>query len=944
MLRILNFLFFLLCSAAVGSQVPYDLPEARARLTRAGGVWQTNGAGYFSVRFASPLTYPAAKVELSARAFLAEHVRALGPDGPEDLRLARSNRGHDGNHYLRYQQLRSGVAVLGGELTLAVGPDGAVRTATGSLLAKSDFAPAAAPPNPSPSAGDFRRQAIAALLDRYPFAHQWNVEEKAPAWVNQHPWNPGPADPAHLTRVFEVAEPGDHRRLRVYLDAATAKHVFDHQLHCDLNRKLYRRYVADFNVLWGENDAFPGSLNAERQEMLVATAETHHLLSRTFGRKSYDDADGRMDAVTETTFNNNANDNFGCPNARAGTNSIRNCTGVVTDDIVAHEWMHVYTFNMNGLIYGYESGAVNEAFSDIFGECIDLLNGRGNDTNDQQPRQSCDGNNLRWQIGEDAPALDGTLRDLWLPECKDDASSRDSPNFLCSSEAKEGVHTNSGLVNRTFTLLTDGGVVSEDTITGIGMTKALHIFYHAHANYVTRVTDFHALGDMLMLAARDLRGVDLPALTLVDLPAAFSGEVIDSADVAQLANTIRITQLRGEGPCETAPVLARNPPDVCATALLPNLLPLLDQSWEDSLGAWSVTSFSAVDSTREATSWRVDGNLPDGRAGLGVFASSPDAENCRTTPDNGLASITSPIIRLPVGESDFRLAFDHYFALQEERDGGLLYLSTDGGDFAMVPDSAFLFNGYNGRLRVGNRNDNPLSGARAFTGSDKSSTSGSWGRSIIDLAAAGAYEGAEIRVRWTLGHDGCEGWLGWYLDEVRVGYCGELALPVEWLRFTGTPAKDRVVLEWSTARESGNAGFFAERRNASGGQFQDVGFVGADPSGVYSLADLGVVPGATYVYRLRQRDVDGTESYSNLLTVTLPAGNELRVFPNPARNQLTISNGTSAGTARLFNGHGRLITSVNLNRGTGRLSTGHLPTGVYFLRVGPVTRQIVLTR
>ena len=39
----------------------------------------------------------------------------------------------------------------------------------------------------------------------------------------------------------------------------------------------------------------------------------------------------------------------------------------------------------SNLFYYFQSGAINESFSDVFGELIDLTNGRGNDT------PACDG-------------------------------------------------------------------------------------------------------------------------------------------------------------------------------------------------------------------------------------------------------------------------------------------------------------------------------------------------------------------------------------------------------------------------------------------------------------------------------------------------------------------------------------------------------------------------
>ena len=43
---------------------------------------------------------------------------------------------------------------------------------------------------------------------------------------------------------------------------------------------------------------------------------------------------------------------------------------------MAHEWGHAYTEYTSGLIYQYQSGALNESYSDVWGETLDLVNGR----------------------------------------------------------------------------------------------------------------------------------------------------------------------------------------------------------------------------------------------------------------------------------------------------------------------------------------------------------------------------------------------------------------------------------------------------------------------------------------------------------------------------------------------------------------------------------------
>ncbi len=64
--------------------------------------------------------------------------------------------------------------------------------------------------------------------------------------------------------------------------------------------------------------------------------------------------------------------NYGCPNASWNGNFISFCPGFTTHDVTAHEWGHAYTEYTHDLIYRWQSGALNEAYSDIWGEAFDL--------------------------------------------------------------------------------------------------------------------------------------------------------------------------------------------------------------------------------------------------------------------------------------------------------------------------------------------------------------------------------------------------------------------------------------------------------------------------------------------------------------------------------------------------------------------------------------------
>ncbi|MEL6358258.1 MAG: hypothetical protein AAFQ37_15155, partial [Bacteroidota bacterium] len=260
---------------------------------------------------------------------------------------------------------------------------------------------------------------------------------------------------------------------------------------------------------------------------------------------------------------------------------------------------------------------------------------------------------------------------------------------------------------------------------------------------------------------------------------------------------------------------------------------------------------------------------------------------CLTDLEYGYVDLVSPVISLPSTANNFLLSFDHYFSIERMWDGGLLYLVRNGGTPSYVSISHFIFNGYTISLvSLGGGNNNPMGGRFAFSGSDENSNSGSWGQTQVDLSSAGVQPGDDIQLIWRMSYDDCNGWLGWYLDDVELGYCLEAALPVSYTNFQATPLPNAVQLNWQTEAEENNEGFYVERKSATDRNFQTIGWVAAtgQPSANYSFLDREVQRETIFYYRLRQRDVDGQESYSAIVTIRLDdtiSKPGLSIFPNP---------------------------------------------------------------
>eukprot|EP00341_Mesodinium_pulex_P004758 CAMPEP_0116924236 /NCGR_PEP_ID=MMETSP0467-20121206/23375_1 /TAXON_ID=283647 /ORGANISM="Mesodinium pulex, Strain SPMC105" /LENGTH=801 /DNA_ID=CAMNT_0004602995 /DNA_START=19 /DNA_END=2424 /DNA_ORIENTATION=- len=214
-------------------------------------------------------------------------------------------------------------------------------------------------------------------------------------------------------------------------------------------------------------------------------------------------------------------------------------TGFIVDDVIAHEWSHAYTGKVNGLVYEYECGALNEALSDMFGETVDILNNDidKDDTsvmrtqypttchstqefsNDNVPPGTDEG--MRWVMGEEVTGIDpslkdGSLRDMYKPECFCDPGTTDSPYFVCSTADSGAVHSNSGVPNRLYAVIVDGGVYADPASTtggtvtskGLGLTKASNLVWRAE-HLLTSTSQFMDFGIALQTTCAANIGADL---------------------------------------------------------------------------------------------------------------------------------------------------------------------------------------------------------------------------------------------------------------------------------------------------------------------------------------------------------------------------------------------------------------------------------------------------
>lgn len=449
---------------------------------------------------------------------------------------------------------------------------------------------------------------------------------------------------------------------------------------------------------------------------------TYDYYSSNHGRDSFDNAG----SVIKSTAHHCADgypQGTTCPGyqnaAWTGSQMIYADGFASADDVVGHELAHAVTQYTADLLYYVQSGALNESFSDIFGETIDLLDGVGNDAA-----------GVRWQIGEDLP--NDAIRDMMDPTTfGDPGKMSDSAYFVCVSSAwtepggdSGGVHTNSGVPNHAYALMVDGGTYNDTSITGIGLTKAAKIQYRALSVYLTSGSgfsdDYHALNQ----SCTDLVG------TLG----------ITAANCTQVTKALQAVEMNTVWPCSGA----TKAPPLCSTGVATSSF---NDSFETVTSNWTATN--------DFGTW---GSQVSGFAKGGTYtAYGTDPYNIS---DHRL-SMTSAVT-VPAGA---RLYFDHAFEfehfLADFYDGGVLEYSTNGTTWVDAGSLIDAGQPYNGTIAAPFAN--PLGGRAGFV-----MTSYGYTGTRLNLATLA---GQNVRFRFRIGSDLSLGSLGWVVDNLTLYTC-----------------------------------------------------------------------------------------------------------------------------------------------------------------------------
>jgi bacillolysin len=716
--------------------------------------------------------------ENRALGFLAEHGAAVGLSAADRRRLTdvltleKIDRDTIGMTHVWFQQRYRGVPVFGGQLVVHMNAAG-ITGVNGFYVPALDLSA-----KPSLSLASATRIARSIVARENP---SLKLASKAPALeVYRLGLVEGQPGTSVLSYSVEISAPG--LREKVVVDASSGAVVQRIPLiHSAKDRIIYSPQY---------NDNRPNLFALKREGGLPSlpmienlyrfAGQVYDFFSSTFGHDSYDGKGATMRSVYLI--------NDFCPNAYWNGQTTNYCPGFDLDDVVAHEWGHAYTEFTHNLVYLCQSGALNESYSDVWGETIDLLNGEDGigGANNDQPFPA----GQRWILGEDfgRPVQEVILRDMWDPERLNSPGKVTSEAYVCGASDGGGVHTNSGVSNHHYAMLVDGKTYNGVEVKGIGLTKAAHIYYRSMTNYQMVLTQFPDHAQALNASCNDLIGKPINELSSEQV----SDKRITADDCKQVDNANRAVQFTTPATqCAFKPLLKQGAPPVC-----PGGKVFYSETFEKGLGAWKLGG-AGVGPDWPNLAWTKA--APPGRRGTVAFAPNPNKGICPGDGDAGQFWMEGPDFVVPADADGLRLRFDHWMST-DPVDGGNVLAKVNDGEFTVIPADAYLFNGPNG---TGGSN-NPKAGEDQWSGADGGSVYGSWGTSVADLSAI-AKPGDHLQLRFDFGIDCSGGARGWYIDNVKIYDCPTLPAPLPPKIGGGYSDPDpdgAMTLSWERAKDS----------------------------------------------------------------------------------------------------------------------------------------------
>ena len=262
----------------------------------------------------------------------------------------------------------------------------------------------------------------------------------------------------------------------------------------DLNEETVYNLAVNFT----NDSTFWDLRNSEKDEVAIdahwGAEMTYDYFFQNHGRNSYDNAGATL--LSYVHYASNFDNAFWDGVRMTYGDGGGGFEPLVSLDIVGHEIAHGVTENSADLIYQGESGALNESFSDIFGNSIEHF---------------IDSTRASWELGEQ---IQSVLRDMSNPKSYDNPNTYKGDFWINTADPFDngGVHFNSGVQNYWYYLLVEGGTGINDNgdtynVSSMGWKIASEIAYRNLSVYLTTTSDYEDAGVFAVEAADDMFGM-----------------------------------------------------------------------------------------------------------------------------------------------------------------------------------------------------------------------------------------------------------------------------------------------------------------------------------------------------------------------------------------------------------------------------------------------------
>ncbi|MEK4605568.1 M4 family metallopeptidase [Bacillus sp. FSL L8-0099] len=266
-------------------------------------------------------------------------------------------------------------------------------------------------------------------------------------------------------------------------------------------------YDVNYRDIKTEENYYPGTLATSTTTTFndQKAVSAHFLATKVYDfykdkykRNSFDNKGQKVVSVVHAWDSGDTSDPKDWQNAASANGGSMLVYGdpmVKAFDVAGHEFTHAVTSSESNLEYSGESGAINEALSDIMGTAIEkyINNGKFN-----------------WKIGEQTGSA---FRDMANPSSVDFSSGLPYPDDYSefndlNGEDQGGVHFNSSIVNKVAYLIAKGGTHNGVTVKGIGEDKMFDIFHYANTDELNMTSDFSELRSACIRVATNKYGAN----------------------------------------------------------------------------------------------------------------------------------------------------------------------------------------------------------------------------------------------------------------------------------------------------------------------------------------------------------------------------------------------------------------------------------------------------